>query len=45
VLVAAETIDGVGEIELHVEGAFGGGHDALFFAGHDHPLALLAIAD
>src|SRR5215472_3295859 len=45
VLVAAEAVDGVGEVELHVEGAFGGGHDAFFFASHDHPLALLAVAD
>ena len=45
VFVAAEAVDGVGEVELHVEGAFGGGHDTFFFAGHDHPLALLTIAD
>src|SRR6516165_8853899 len=44
VFIAAEAVDRVGQIELHVEAALGCGHHAIFLAGHDHPLALFAIA-
>jgi len=44
VLIAAEAIDRVGEVELQVQGAFGCGHHLELFAGFNHPLALLAVA-
>ena len=43
--VAAEAVQGVRDVELQIETAFGGGHNAEFFRGLDDPLALLAVAD
>jgi len=45
VLVAGEAVNGVGEVELEVERALGGGHELELLRGLHHPLALLAVAD
>ena len=45
VLIAVEAVDRVREVELHIQRALGGGHYAFLFAGHHHPLPLLAVAD
>ena len=44
VLVAAEAVDGVGHVELHVQGALGGGHQLQLMRGLGQPLALAAVA-
>src|SRR5882672_7617528 len=33
------------QVQFHIQAAFGRRHDAFELAGHDHPLALLTIAD
>ena len=45
VLVAAEAVDGVRQVQLQVEPAFGRRHHLVLAAGLDHPLALPAVAD
>ena len=45
VLVAAEAVDGVRQVELQVEAALGRRHHLVLAAGLDHPLALAAVAD
>ena len=45
VLVAFESVDRVGQVELQIESAFGGRHHLVFLARHNHPLALLAVAN
>ena len=45
VLVAAEAVDRVRQVELQVEPALGRRHHLVLAAGLDHPLPLLAVAD
>ncbi len=44
-LVAAETVEGMRQIQLQVQAPLGGRHDLVFPASLDHPLALAAVAD
>ena len=44
VFIAGETVDDLGEVELHVQRALGRRHQAEVQGGHRHPLAHLAIA-
>ena len=44
VLVAAESVDHVRQVQLGINAALGGWHDAELLAGHHHPLALLPVA-
>ena len=45
VLVAAEAVEGVRQVQLQVQPALGRRHDLVLAAGLDHPLTLAAIAD